>query len=55
MDPGVLGIITASVPSLGVAAKRVVQVAPALLDIRISTFAQFTPFAVVPATAQVIV
>ena len=53
--PGVFGIVTACVPSFGVAATKVDHVVPASVDKRISTFAQFTPFAVVPATAQVIV
>jgi hypothetical protein len=51
--PGVFGIETASVPSLGVAANKVAQVVPPFVEINISTLAQFTPFAVVPATAHV--
>jgi hypothetical protein len=50
----VLGIVTFCEPSLGVAATRVVQLAPLFVDHKISTLAQLTPFAVVPATFQVI-
>ena len=54
--PAVLGIVTACVPSLGVAASKVIgKVAPPSADNRMSTFAVFTPFAVVPATFQVTV
>ena len=49
------GIVTASVPSFAVAATIVDHVVPPFVDNKISTFAQLTPFAVVPATAQVMV
>ena len=52
---GVLGIVTACEPSFGVEAKIVVQVEPPFVDNKISTLAQFTPFAVVPATFHVTV
>lgn len=42
-------------PSFGVAVNNVDHVVPPLVEIRMSTFAQFTPFAVVPATFQVTV
>jgi hypothetical protein len=54
--PAVLGIVTACVPSFGVAASKVTgKVAPPSVDKRISTLAVFTPLAVVPATFQVTV
>ena len=38
--PGVFGIVTACVPSFGVAANNVDQVVPPLVEIKISTFAK---------------
>jgi hypothetical protein len=45
--PAVFGIVTACVPSFGVAANKVDQVDPPLVEIKMSTLAQLTPFAVV--------
>ncbi len=54
--PEVLGITTAWVPSFGVpATKTIGKVNPPSVDNKISTLAQFTPFAFVPATVQLIV
>jgi hypothetical protein len=53
--PGVFGIVIACVPSFGVAANIVDQLFPPSVDNKISTLAQLTPFAVVPATAHVTV
>ena len=53
--PAVFGIVTACVPSFGVAANNVDHVVPPSVEIKISTLAQFTPLAVVPATFQVTV
>ena len=50
---GVLGIVIACVRSFGVAAKTVDQVFPPSVEIKISTLAQFTLLAVVPASFQV--
>src|ERR1041384_4016819 len=52
---GVLGIVTASLPSLAVLATRVLKVAPPSVEMDIFTLAQLTGDAVVPATFQVTV
>ena len=52
---GVFGIVTACVPSFGVAANKVDQVAPPSVESKMSTLAQFTLLAVVPATFHVTV
>ena len=52
--PARFGITTFSAPSLAVPESKVVEkVNPPSVDNTISTLAQFTPFAVVPATFQV--
>ena len=56
VDDGVFGMVTTSVPSLGVlAASTVEKVCPPSVDKEIFTLAQLTGAAVVPATAHVIV
>ena len=51
---GVLGIVTASLPSLGVLATNVLNVVPPSVEMEIFTLAQLTGAAVVLATFQVI-
>lgn len=52
---GVLGMVTTSLPSLGVLATRVLKVAPPSVEMEIFTLAQLTGDAVVLATFQVMV
>ena len=52
---GVLGIVTTSLPSLGVLATNVLNVVPPSVERDIFTLAQLTGAAVVPATFHVIV
>lgn len=52
---GVLGIVTASLPSLGVLATNVLNVVPPSVEMDIFTLAQLTGAAVVLATFQVMV
>ena len=52
---GVLGIVTASLPSLAVLATRVLKVVPPSVEMDIFTLAQLTGAAVVLATFQVMV
>ena len=52
---GVLGIVTTSLPSLGVLATNVLNVAPPSVEMDIFTLAQLTGAAVVFATLHVIV
>ena len=51
----IFGIVTLWLPSLGVEADKVVKVTPPSVVSKISTFAQLTGAAVVPATFQVMV
>ncbi|ESU27405.1 hypothetical protein FLJC2902T_21100 [Flavobacterium limnosediminis JC2902] len=54
--PGIFGITTLCEPSFGVPANKTVgNVCPPLVDNKMSTLAQFTPLALVPATVQLIV
>ena len=54
--PETFGITTACEPSFGVPATKVIgKVKPPSVDNKISTFIQFIPLALVPATVQLIV